>query len=141
MSPVGYNSIVCKHTGENEEWNAYVHTGAVEWQQTLFAWVLNNLRHPMIVVKYEDMIKDTSKELQRMLHFLQVPYSDAQFQSVVTRGYTEFKRPHHPHNDYDHYTSQQRAFVNSIIRTTHRLLEEYRLTNRCNVYEYLSPTH
>ena len=45
------------------------------------------------------------------------------------------------HDDYDHYTSQQRAFVNSIIRTTHRLLEEYRLSNRCNMYGYLSPTH
>ena len=32
-----------------------MHTGAVEWQETVLAWIVNNGGHPVIVVKYEDM--------------------------------------------------------------------------------------
>ena len=116
----------------------YVHTQALRWQRTIFAWMVNNMGHPVVVVKYEDMKANTSKELRRMLNFLQVPYTEAQFQSVVTSGYEKFRRHHSSQDDYDHYTSEQRAFVNSVIRTTHSILEEYCLSETCSVHEYLA---
>ena len=125
------------HTGDNKEWNVYVHRKAVKWQQTILAWVVNNMGHPVLVVKYEDMKANMSRELRRMLDFLQVPYTEAQFQSVVNSGYEKFRRHHSSQDDYDHYTSEQRAFVNSIIRTTHSILEEYYLSETCSVHEYL----
>ena len=94
--------------------------------------------HPVIVIRYEDMKANTSRELRRMLGFLQVPYTEAQFQRVVNSGYEKFKRRHSSQDDYDHYTSEQRAFVNSVIRTTHSILEEYHLSETCNVYDYLA---
>ena len=115
----------------------YVHTQALRWQRTIFAWMVNNMGHPVIVVKYEKMKANTSKELRRMLEFLQVPYTEAQFQSVVNSGYEKFRRHHSSQDDYDHYTSEQRAFVNSVIRTTHSILEEYHLSETCSVHEYL----
>ena len=94
--------------------------------------------HPVNVIKYEDMKTNPSRELRRMLDFLQVSYTEAQFQRVVNNGYEKFKRRHSPRDDYDHYTSEQRAFVNSVIRTTHSVLEEYHLSETCNVYDYLA---
>ena len=126
------------HAGENRKWNVSVHRKAVKWQQTILAWVVNNMGHPVIVIRYEDMKTNTSRELRRMLDFLQVPYAEAQFQRVVNSGYETFRRRHSPRDDYDHYTSEQRAFVNSVIRTTHSVLEEYHLSETCNVYDYLT---
>ena len=126
------------HAGENRKWNVSVHRKALKWQQTIFAWVVNNMDHPVIVIRYEDMKANTSRELQRMLDFLQVPYTEAQFQRVVNNGYEKFKRRHSPRDDYDHYTSEQRAFVNSVIRSTHSVLEEYHLSEICTVYDYLA---
>ena len=123
--------------GENKEWNMYVYIQTLKWQRTILAWVVNNMGHSVLVVKYEDMKANMSKELRRMLNFLQVPYTEAQFQSVVTSGYEKFRRHHSSQDDYDHYTSEQRAFVNSVIRTTHSILEEYRLSETCSVHEYL----
>ena len=116
----------------------YVHQKAVKWQKTIFAWVVNNVGHPVNVIKYEDMKTNPSRELRRMLDFLQVSYTEAQFQRVVNNGYEKFKRHHSPRDDYDHYTSEQRAFVNSVIRSTHSVLEEYHLSETCNVYDYLT---
>ena len=116
----------------------YVYTQALKWQQTIFAWLVNNMGHPVTVIKYEDMKVNPSRELRRMLDFLQVPYTEAQFQRVVNSGYETFRRRHSPQDDYDHYTSEQRAFVNSVIRTTHSILEEYHLSETCNVYVYLA---
>ena len=116
----------------------YVHQKALKWQQTILAWVVNNMDHPVIVIRYEDMKANTSRELRRMLGFLQVPYTEAQFQRVVNNGYEKFRRHHSPQDDYDHYTSEQRAYVNSVIRTTHSILEEYHLSETCNVYDYLA---
>ena len=126
------------HAGENRKWNVSVHRKALKWQQTIFAWVVNNMDHPVIVIRYEDMKANMSRELRRMLDFLQVPYTEAQFQTVVNNGYEKFKRHHSPRDDYDHYTSEQRAFVNSVIRNTHSVLEEYHLSETCNVYDYLT---
>ena len=123
--------------GENKEWNMYVYIQTLKWQRTILAWVVNNMGHSVLVVKYEDMKANMSKELRRMLNFLQVPYTEAQFQSVVTSGYEKFRRHHSSQDDYDHYTSEQRAFVNSVIRTTHSILEEYYLSEICSVHEYL----
>ena len=116
----------------------YVYTQAVKWQQTIFAWLVNNMDHPVIVIKYEDLKVNPSRELRRMLDFLRVPYTEAQFQRVVNNGYEKFKRHHSPRDDYDHYTSEQRAFVNSVIRTTHSVLKEYHLSEICTVYDYLA---
>ena len=82
---------VFSHIGDNQDWNAFVHTQAVEWQKTVLGWTVNSAGHSVIVVKYEDMKTKHLKELQKMLHFLRVPYTETQFQSVVTREYDMFK--------------------------------------------------
>ena len=87
---------VFSHIGYNQDWNAFVHTQAVEWQKTVLGWTVNSAGHSVVVVKYEDMKTNTSKELRRMLHFLQVPYTETQFQSVVTRGYGHVQKTSQP---------------------------------------------
>ena len=131
-------NVMFIHIGDNEDWNTFVHTQAVEWQKTVLAWVVNSAGHPVIVVKYEDMKTDTAKELLRMLDFLHVPYTETQFQSVVTRGYNMFKRHHSPRDDFEHFTLEQEAFVDSVVQSTLTKLEEVGLADKCNVTSYLS---
>lgn len=115
-----------------------MHTGAVEWQETVLAWIVNNGGHPVIVVKYEDMKTNTSMELQRMLDFLQFPYSETQLQSLVSKGYNTFKRNHSLDGDFERFTPAQRLFVNSLVRTTNTKLEEHGLADKYNLTSYLS---
>ena len=110
----------------------------MEWQETVLAWTVNNGDHPVIVVRYEDMKTNISRELQRMLDFLQVPYTETQLQSVVSKGYNTFKRNHSLDDDFEHFTPAQRLFVKSLVRTTKTKLEEHGLADRYNLTSYLS---
>ena len=73
-----------------------------------------------------------------MLDFLQFPYSETQFQSVVSKGYNTFKRNHSLDGDFEHFTPAQRLFVNSLVRTTNTKLEEHGLADKYNLTTYLS---
>ena len=108
----------------------------MEWQETVLAWTVNNGGHPVIVVKYEDMKTNISRELQRMLDFLQVSYTEMQLQSVVSKGYNTFKRNHSLDDDFEHFTPAQRLFVNLLVRTTKTKLEEHGLADKCNLTSY-----
>ena len=97
----------------NTSWNNFVHEQAMIWEQTILAWITNNYDHPVLVVKYEDVKKNTESELRRILDFLQVPYSSSRLKEVVARGYHMYRRKHS--ELFDHYTSGQRDTVTSAI--------------------------
>ena len=105
------------------------------WERTVLAWVSNNHNHPVLVVKYEDLKKDTLTEVKRMLDFLQVPYSESRLTEVVFRGYSMYKRQHV--EKFDHYTTEQREVVRSAIERVSRTLHENSLLVKANVSSYL----
>ena len=78
----------------NTTWNNFFHEQAVLWEQTVLAWIICNHNHPVLIVKYEDIKKNTQTELRRMLNFLQVcmPYSSSRLKDVVARGYRMYRR-------------------------------------------------
>lgn len=101
----------------------------------MLAWVSNNHNHPVLVVMYEDLKKDTLTELKRMLDFLQVPYSRSRLIEVVSRGYSTYKRQHV--EEFDHYTTEQREVVCSAIERVSKALQENSLLVKANVSSYL----
>ena len=101
----------------------------------MLAWVLNNHRHPVLVVKYEDVKNDTETEIAKMLNFLQVPYSRSRLREVVARGYSAYKRPHG--EEFEHYTREQRASVRAAIVRVKQSLDGHNLLDKANVSLYL----
>lgn len=99
--------------GNNSKWEHFVHEEAMTWYQTVKGWVMNNMKHPILVVKYEDMVQNTKLELERILEFVQVPYSRQQLVRVVEAGYREYKRPHDV--EFEHYTVKQKEYVCSLV--------------------------
>ena len=128
---------VFSHIGDNQDWNAFVHTQAVEWQKTVLGWTVNSAGHSVIVVKYEDMKTNTSKnsgECYTFCRFHTLRHSSR----VLWQGGTDmFKRHHSPRDDFEHFTPEQESFVDSVVRTTLAKLEEVGLDDKCNVTSYL----
>ena len=83
---------------------------ANEWQQTIQSWVTADLNHPVLAVKYEDLRLDTVAELERVLDFLQTPYSTLILEELALNIQED--------NLSVVYTTDQRHYVNSIIKST-----------------------
>ena len=128
-------STTITHTGSNITWNAFVLEQTPIWERTVLAWVLNNHRHPVLVIKYEDLKNNTEEEIEKMLDFLQVPYSRSRLREVVTRGYEAYKRPHR--DEFDHYTVEQRATIRAAIVRVANSLKEHKVLDKADVSLYL----
>ena len=111
----------------DERWSDFVFEQASEWQQVLLAWTAGSQNHPLLIVKYEDLIADTAAVLSRVLDFLQAPYSTAVVQDVgvdLQDG-----------NSFVEYTADEREYINSIIKST---IETVKSTNaEFDMSEYL----
>lgn len=103
------------------------------WQQTVLGWLLNNMNHPVLPIRYEDLLMDTERELGKILNFVQVPYSRQQLHSVVQSGYSEYHRPHGV--EFEHYTASQKNYVRAIVQSTSNLLRNLNI----NITGYLEP--
>ena len=97
---------------------------AVVWKQTVLGWLVSsqNQSGPVLVTKYEDMQQDPGRELERILSFLQVPYSRERLRVVVKEGYKEFHR--RSERQFEHYTRSQREYVGEIIRRTQEVISD-----------------
>lgn len=137
-------SILPKHNhtnlsspGSSKEWNEFVFKEVKVWQETLLVFLLHNYNHPVMVVRYEDLKKNTKYELRRMLDFMQVPYRQSQLDKIVNKGYSKYKRKK-TLKEFDHYTLEQREYVRSVIKeTADILLTEHGLLKVANVSIYL----
>ncbi len=127
---------ICAYPGENKAWDAYVHREAVEWQNTIIGWLLRNKEHPVMVVKFEDLKRSTVVEVKRMLDFLLVPYTMEKVLEVVGSEFAEFRRKHQ--QSFEHFTPEQKEFVTQVLRTTMKLLNARKLSNVCNILDYIN---
>lgn len=137
-SSLFYTQCLCPTAGENKEWDAYVHSQAVEWQNTIIGWLIKNKGHPVMLIKFEDLKRNTEIEVMRMLDFLLVPYTEQQVMEVVESGFMEFKRKQRHAPSLEHYTAKQVAHVNEVLRTTVQLLDVRRLSHVCSISDYVA---
>ena len=99
----------------DERWSDFVFEQASEWQQIMLAWTTGSGQgHPLLMIKYEDLIADTAAVLLRVLDFLDVPYKS----SIVQTSQFRLELREEVPLSLVVYTNDERNYINSIIRST-----------------------
>lgn len=91
------------------------------WLAMMKQYLVSNWHHPVLVVSYELLRNDTSRELRRMLDFLQVTYDQATVEQTVD---SDFKTFHRGKATFEHYTKPQAQLVRSLITDAKNMLEQ-----------------
>ena len=99
-------------------------------------WITSHGRHAILVVKYEDLQKNASHQVKRVLTFLQVPHRGKEVDERLAQGFNSFHRSHKPVN-FDHYTPGQRQRVLKAINDTIQLIDRSRLSHLLDIHDYL----
>ena len=123
----------------NSDWNKWVHTNALIWQDTLSGWLINNHDHRVMVVKYEDLQKNVNSKVTKMLDFLGFPYSLTAVNKILANNYDEFHRKHSNSTSFEHFTNEQKKFIYSVIQNTIDILESHKMIAICDIKDYLQP--
>ena len=82
----------------------------------MITWVIENdaTRHPVHIVRYEDLQKDTVGAVEKILDFLNFTYTHEDIVEKLKDDFTDFKRPH---NDtaFKHFSKKQKAQLRSTL--------------------------
>lgn len=98
-------------------------------------WVTSHGRHAILVVKYEDLKKNATFQVKKILNFLQIPYKKGDVEARLAEGFDSFHRTHKP--DFEHYTPGQRERILRAIKDTIELLNNTRLSHVLDIHDYL----
>lgn len=105
------------------------------WVERLKRWVLEQTpHHPVMVMRYEDLQKDTVGEVRRMLDFLQV--ASENLPQRLSEGFTTFKRSHGG-VEFERYTSKQRLSMKSWLQRAVHLANERNMSHVLKLNDYL----
>lgn len=105
------------------------------WQALVKDWVSSHGRHNILVVKYEDLKRNTVHQVKRILTFLKIPYTDQDLEGRLARGFDSFHRSHKP--NFEHYTPLQRQRVLRAINDTIELLNRSKQSHLLDLHEYV----
>lgn len=137
LKPSIDQGVCVVHTDSNG-WDEFLHTYMKAWVKRIQNWVLKVLpEHPVLVVRYEDLKIDTTREVERMLAFLQLPFSSDQVSQKLEEDFTTFKRVHSDESEFEHYTDDQRDHIKSAILQVVKLAEASNMTHVLRLNEYL----
>ena len=115
----------------------FVQAQIKRWQVMLKTWVLSSSNsHPVLVVRYEDLKKDTVTQVKRMLEFLKIPYNEKELLQKLANGFGTFQRIHH--EEFEHYTPELRNLVKLAISNTIKLLQHSHLGGELQMNDYLT---
>ena len=99
-----------------EKWEGFSKKYLDTWIQRLNNWVLDDHGHPVHVVNYEDLKRDAVKEVEKILDFLQFPYSHDEVVERLREDYTDFQRPHTQDN-FQHFSPKQKENLRTTLLT------------------------
>ncbi|CAI7996908.1 hypothetical protein GBAR_LOCUS1991 [Geodia barretti] len=98
----------------NPRWNNSIR-GEVNYWTNLIKGTLSKTNKPLLIVTYEDIKSNTTREVFRMLDFLNVEYSAEEIiEKFKDDQLTMFKRP--KARDFDPYTPPQRDRVRTRLK-------------------------
>lgn len=133
--------VLCSlvHVGENPEWEAMIHKQAKRWKNMITNHVINRpWTHPILVVRYEDLKKDSVKEVQRMLDFLDISIHKAELlRRLHQSSFSEYHRNHSDSSPFEPYTSSQVQYWNSVITNVDKSLRSNGITGFIPLKSYL----
>ena len=79
------------------------------------------------MVKYEDLQRNATRQVKRILNFLQVPHRDKEVDERLTQGFNSFHRSHKP---------GQRGRVLRAINDTIQLINRSQLSHLLDIHDY-----
>ena len=109
------------------------------WEAMIYHLLINNaVNRPVLIVKFEDLKKDTYQEVERILNFLNVKFLTADDNKTLVPDRLHAFHRNHTYT-FDHYTTEQKIYMNSVIR---RVAKQLRLHNidYLHVKKYLRDT-
>lgn len=113
------------HLGEQYETiEQFISQLSSRYTKTLNFWLRVDI--PAIVVRYEDLVKDTRTQLQRMLDFLKYPYTEERLDCVVNHQIETFHRKHY--HKFDPFTDNQKRNFVKIMKHVEPLLNMHNTT-------------
>ena len=116
----------------NKKWNGFSETYLKAWITRLNNWVFNNPNHPVHVVSYEDLQRDTVGEVEKILDFLEFPYSHDELVERLREDYTTFQRPH-TNDDFQHFSPEQKANIRTTLLT---VMATAKATGKSDLFEF-----
>jgi hypothetical protein len=111
-----------------------------QWVERIQHWVLSQTpHHPVMVVRYEDLKQDVTKEVGKMLGFLRLNSSPENIAHKLRDDFTTFKRPHNGVSNFEHYTTSQTLHMKSFLQHAIQLAEQSNMSYILNLSEYQFP--
>lgn len=96
------------------------------WEAMIYHLLVNvSENHPVLLVKYEDLKRDSYGEVERMLSFLDVKFKDDYLREKLKNGFHAFHRNHT--YTFDHYTMEQKVYMNQVINRVSKLLQHHNI--------------
>ena len=89
------------YQGNTSDWIAMVKVESHIWRETNEEW-LSVTNIPVLMIGYENLVKNTNAELRKMLDFLKHPYTEDDIQCAVNnaalfhRNHTRRVNPYNP---------------------------------------------
>lgn len=102
-----------------------------KWENMINHLLINNRKHSVLVVRYEDLKSNALHEVMRMLEFLD--YAIPEHVLMKHKEFTTFYRNHT--STFKHFTRTQRIHINSVIMKMHSKLKSEILTLKDYVNE------
>ena len=97
-------------------WGNKVKGASNKWAKIVGAW-LNTKKFPVLIVGYENLMKDTYTELKRMLDFIEYPYSEDDVLCAVNKSAEGFHRNHSKRYLSNPFSPEVQNFVLDQIKT------------------------
>lgn len=94
--------------------------------------------HPVLVVKYEDLKRDSKREMLQILNFLQLPFEEEEVSLRLGKDFTTFKRPNLKQSHFEHYTGAQNTFMESVILRSIEAARKSNSTLALDLLDYLN---
>ena len=113
-------------TGNFSAWRRFVDKNAKEFTKLVQYWLEEANIPSVLVIKYEDLLSDLPTQLRKMLNFLQVPYSDEDFECVVGNKLDNFHRP--KGKPFNHYIPADRRLVLDNLTSVELLLNKHNIS-------------
>ena len=119
-----------------EGWYQFSRAYLRNWKARLTNWVLNNDKHPVHVVRYEDLQNDRVREVERILDFLHFSYNHDDVVSALEEDYSVFQRSHE-HDDFQHYSAKQKLILKATLQDLIKLATMRGKADLLQLNEYL----
>ena len=118
-----YSVILANNTG----WGNSVKKISTKWKRLVSGWV-STKRYPVLVVGYENLVKNTHAELRKMLDFIGYPYSEDDILCTVKSSGEGFHRSH-AKKQYNPFSPEVQDFVlNNVIKDIDALLLKHNIS-------------